>query len=163
MNDELMLKFSKMVNEICQSRILNLDSKMLHSVLGIGTEAGEILDIIKKNMFYGKEIDNLHLKEEIGDLLFYIQDLCINIGTSFEEVLKINIAKLRTRYPNGYTQQNALIRDLKLERLNMNKVDNIDCNSCKFHGNNPHDVPCNTCHSIFTGNSDYPKWEFKCV
>jgi len=123
MNNKLMLEFSDMVHEILHGHIINLDSKMLHSVLGINTEAGEILDLVKKNMYYGKNLDLLDMKEEIGDLLFYIQSLCEAIGTSFDEIMRINIAKLRTRYPNGYTQDKALVRDKKLERRRMEKQD----------------------------------------
>jgi len=122
-NKEVHDKFAILVHNLMQGRIYNLDSNLIHAVLGIGTEAGEIQDLVKKNMFYNKPLDILTLKEECSDLLHYIQMLIEATGSSLEEIMAINIAKLTTRYPDGYTRDKALVRDKVAERKAMEKVE----------------------------------------
>lgn len=120
--------FAKMVHNLMQGRIHNLDSELLHAALGMGTESGEIQTIVKRNMFYNEPIDILALKAELGDLLHYIQMCAEAVGSSIEEIMAINIAKLTTRYPNGYTRDKALVRDKMAERIAMEKVEK------EYHG-----------------------------
>ena len=75
--------------------------RMLHSILGIANESGELMEVIKKEIFYDKPPDRLHLIEEYGDLLWYIALGLDVLGASFEEVMRANIAKLRARYKDG--------------------------------------------------------------
>jgi hypothetical protein len=70
-NKEIHDKFAKLVHDLMQGRIHNLDSNLIHAVLGIGTEAGEVQDLVKKNMFYNKPLDILTLKEECSNLLHW--------------------------------------------------------------------------------------------
>ena len=99
------------------SRLVTVDNiRLLHGVMGISTEAGELLDSLKKHIFYGKKLDYVNISEELGDLLYYIS-VCIDIlGTSFEEVMEKNIAKLKARYPDKFTEDKAINRDLNTER-----------------------------------------------
>jgi NTP pyrophosphatase (non-canonical NTP hydrolase) len=91
-------------------------SRVLHAAMGLCTESGELLDALKKNMFYGKELDIVNLQEEVGDLFWYIAMLCDALGVTFEEVWEQNIAKLRARYPEKFTEHHAENRDLQKER-----------------------------------------------
>lgn len=88
----------------------------LHMVLGIQTEAAEIADVYKKHIAYGKDLDLVNVKEEIGDILWYIANLCTLKGWDLGEILQSNIDKLEIRYPEKFTNENALNRDLKEER-----------------------------------------------
>lgn len=90
--------------------------RLIHALLGIGTESGELQDVLKRYLIYGKDIDIIHLKEELGDLLWYIALALDEIETSFEEVFESNIAKLQARYPDKFTEIAALNRDLRKER-----------------------------------------------
>jgi NTP pyrophosphatase (non-canonical NTP hydrolase) len=83
---------------------------LIHASLGIAGEAGEIVDQIKKHWTFGKPIDPEHVKEEIGDLLFYVQALCNLQGLTLDDVIAGNIAKLSRRYPSGYSDAAALAR-----------------------------------------------------
>jgi NTP pyrophosphatase (non-canonical NTP hydrolase) len=94
---------------------------ILHGAIGISTEAGELLDAIKKHIFYGKKIDEVNLLEEIGDVFWYCGVLLYNLGYSFEEVQEKNILKLRLRYPNKFTTDKAINRDLIKEREELEK------------------------------------------
>lgn len=89
----------------------NISVHLLHAALGISTEAAEILDVVKKSLFYGKEPDLEHLREEIGDLLWYVSIALDDIGTDYEDVMARNIAKLRARYADKFTSTEAINRD----------------------------------------------------
>jgi len=87
-----------------------------HAVMGIVTEAGELMDAVKKTKIYGKELDTVNLIEEAGDLMWYLAILSDDLGVSFEEIWQKNIAKLRKRYPEKYSDELALNRDVESER-----------------------------------------------
>lgn len=90
--------------------------RSIHAALGIGGEAGEIQDIIKKHWVYGKPIDRVHLIEECGDLFHYFTMLLNVHGLTLDEIRDANIRKLKTRYPTGYTADCALNRNPSAER-----------------------------------------------
>ena len=85
--------------------------RLLHGVIGICTEAGELQDIIKKHMFYGTDLDPVHVQEEGGDLLWYIALVLNSLGLSMESTMEANIAKLRKRYPDSFSCEEAIKRD----------------------------------------------------
>lgn len=102
--------------KVVDERISAMDLRILHAQLGIETESGEISDAIKKYLIYGKPLDNINLIEECGDLLWYLSLMLEALSSSFEEAMEKNIAKLKVRYPNKFTTENALNRNLNLER-----------------------------------------------
>lgn len=83
---------------------------LVHCAVGICTESGELLSSIKKSLFYGRDVDNENIKEEIGDLMWYIQNLCTERGWDLEEILSENIRKLQIRYPEKFTPEQATMR-----------------------------------------------------
>lgn len=86
------------------------DSDLLHAILGISGEAGELVDGFKKHLIYGKPLDVENLREEAGDILWYMALLLRTIDTTFEDVMEMNITKLMIRYPDKYTDQAAIAR-----------------------------------------------------
>lgn len=96
--------------------------RLLHAGMGLATEAGEFVDMLKKHIFYGKPLDVLNLVEELGDSCWYIAIACDALQVSFEDVMKKNISKLKARYPNKFTQEDALNRDLKRERETLEEI-----------------------------------------
>lgn len=90
--------------------------RLLHAGIGLSTEAGEFLDALKKHIFYGKELDRVNLKEEIGDLFWYIAIACHELGVEFEPLMETNIAKLKARYGEKFTEAAAEHRNLEIER-----------------------------------------------
>ncbi len=90
--------------------------RLLHAGIGLSTEAGEFLDALKKHIFYGKELDRVNLKEEMGDLFWYLAIACDELGVEFEPLMETNIAKLKARYGEKFTEQRAENRDLEAER-----------------------------------------------
>ncbi len=92
------------------------NERLLHAGIGLATESGEFLDALKKSLFYGSELDRTNLKEELGDLLWYIAIAMDELGTDFEKEMNRNIEKLSARYPEKFTKKDAMIRDLENER-----------------------------------------------
>lgn len=89
---------------------------VLHAVLGIATEAGELLEAIQLGLFGEDGFDLVNVAEEIGDVFWYQAILANAAGKSFEEIQATNIAKLRARFPNKFTELDAQVRDLNAER-----------------------------------------------
>ena len=91
-------------------RVVSLDEKganierLLTGAVGINSEGGELLEVVKKLLFQGKEFNQetkTHLVKELGDTLFYMIEVCIALDTTLEEVMNINFQKLSSRYPEG--------------------------------------------------------------
>jgi NTP pyrophosphatase (non-canonical NTP hydrolase) len=89
---------------------------LLHGAMGVCTEGGELLDAMKKHEFYGKPIDWINVKEELGDIFWYLAIGCRAANISLEEVAETNIAKLKRRYPDRFTSAAAINRDISAER-----------------------------------------------
>ena len=92
------------------------NARLLHYVLGVGTEAGELQDAVKRVIAYGKPLDAVNIKEEIGDVLWYLARLCALTNVTLEQCMETNIAKLKARYGDKFTEHAALNRDLTKER-----------------------------------------------
>ena len=93
-----------------QDRLRDLYSKefsthrALTTALGLCAESGEFTEIIKKIVFQGKPVnkENLfHLKRELGDIMWYFIQACILLDTTPEEIIEMNVDKLKSRYPGG--------------------------------------------------------------
>jgi len=70
--------------------------------LGLSGECGEVADILKKHLLKTKELDLVHLQEELGDILWYLAEACECFQISLEEVANSNIEKLKKRHPQGF-------------------------------------------------------------
>ena len=92
------------------------ERQIMHGILGIASESGELSDNLKRHMYYGQELDVPNIMEECGDLMWYIALLCRTCGKSLEEVMEANIEKLRRRFPEGFTEEKVLNRNLASER-----------------------------------------------
>jgi NTP pyrophosphatase (non-canonical NTP hydrolase) len=93
-----------------------INERILHGAIGICTESGEIMDAVKKSLFYGRKLDEVNLVEELGDLFWYIGIVSDALGISFEEIMERNINKLRVRYPKQFEPEKEQNRDLDSER-----------------------------------------------
>lgn len=90
--------------------------KLLHAGMGLSTESAEILDSLKKVIYYGQPLDKTNLIEEMGDIFYYLAMMSRVLNVSFEEIMAINIEKLKARYGDKFTEDKALNRDLDKER-----------------------------------------------
>jgi NTP pyrophosphatase (non-canonical NTP hydrolase) len=107
------------------ARIFDLENqnfpteRLLTAAVGMSAEAGEFTEIIKKTIFQGKPVteENLfHLKRELGDIMWYVAQACMGLGTSLDEIMEMNVEKLVARYPGGefdvYYSENRKEEDL---------------------------------------------------
>ena len=79
-------------------------SQLMTAALGLGAEAGEFTEVVKKIVFQGKPYneDNVfHMKRELGDICWYLAQACMALETTFDEVIEMNVEKLQSRYPGG--------------------------------------------------------------
>ena len=84
--------------------------------MGLVTESAELMDALKKSTYYGRDLDVVNVKEEAGDILWYLAILFDELDTTFEEEMDRVINKLRTRFPEKFTESDAFNRDLEQER-----------------------------------------------
>lgn len=81
--------------------LTDLDCHLLHMSSKLCSEAGELMDAVGKAVYYRKPLDLLNIKEELGDIEFYLEGLRQSLNIPREETLALNISKLETRYPSG--------------------------------------------------------------
>jgi NTP pyrophosphatase (non-canonical NTP hydrolase) len=98
-------------------------SRLMHAAMGISTESGELMDMLKKHVVYGKPMDDINIVEECGDLLWYIALALDAVGFTIEDAMVRNIAKLAKRYPDGFSEYLAQNRDLDAERAALEQAD----------------------------------------
>ena len=89
-----------------------LDKKdvLINSVMGLCGESGEAIDIVKKWLAQGHELDRERLAKELGDIAWYLAEAATALDISLEEILQGNIDKLKKRYPDGFDTQKSIIR-----------------------------------------------------
>jgi NTP pyrophosphatase (non-canonical NTP hydrolase) len=95
--------------------------RLLQAVVGVSTEAGELLDSAKKNVFQHRKLDKTNMKEELGDLMHYISILLNELDLKLEDVLQTNIDKLNERYADGYSASASSNRNPTKERKILEK------------------------------------------
>lgn len=105
-----------------QARFTEENIRLLHSTIGLATEAGEALDAVKKHLYYGKPLDKTNLKEEMGDLFWYLAIMADVLEVDFAEVMQNNIEKLKARYGDKFSDLKANERDLSTERKILEKI-----------------------------------------
>ena len=79
-------------------------TQLLTAALGLSAEAGEFTEVVKKIFLQGKpynEENVFHMKRELGDICWYLAQACMALDTTFDEVLEMNVDKLKARYPGG--------------------------------------------------------------
>lgn len=81
------------------------------AALGLVGEAAEVSERIKKHIGHGHDLDELAVLEELGDVLWYVAELTTLVGAEMGVVAGMNIAKLRKRYPEGFSEEASRERD----------------------------------------------------
>ena len=95
---------------VCAARLSELEvnganvTQLMTAALGLTAESGEFTEVVKKIIFQGKpysEENVFHMKRELGDICWYLAQACMALDTTFDEVLEMNLDKLKARYPGG--------------------------------------------------------------
>ena len=89
---------------------LNKKDVLINSVMGLCGESGEAIDIVKKWMAQGHELDKEHLAKELGDIAWYLAEAATALDIPLEDILQANIDKLKKRYPEGFQTEKSLTR-----------------------------------------------------
>ena len=89
-----------------------LDRKevLINSVMGLCGESGETIDIVKKWLAQGHELDKARLAKELGDVAWYLAEAATALDIPLEEILQGNLEKLKKRYPEGFDAQKSMAR-----------------------------------------------------
>lgn len=75
---------------------------ILNGCLGLSGEVGEFNDMVKKWIFHEKSLDTDHAQKELGDVLWYVAMICRSFGWDMNQIMQMNIDKLKARYPDGF-------------------------------------------------------------
>jgi NTP pyrophosphatase (non-canonical NTP hydrolase) len=85
---------------------------LLNYTLGLaGEAAGEVVDITKKGIFHGHEMSQEHMREELGDVLFYLAAIATVSQLKLSDIATMNVRKLKRRYPDGFSRERSVNRD----------------------------------------------------
>ena len=132
------------------------ESRIQQGIIGAATETGELLDALKKYMFQGRPIDVTNIKEECGDLWFYMTELMAAVDTNIFEVMKMNVAKLKQRYPDGFNTQKSVDRDIDKEQEILEETPSkYSCEFCADMECSSKSLPQRVCKG-FIDNRNYP-------
>jgi len=89
---------------------LDLKDVLINGVMGLCGESGEAIDIVKKHLAQGHELDRDALIKELGDIAWYLAETAYALDVSLDEVLQRNINKLKARYPEGFRKEQSIHR-----------------------------------------------------
>jgi NTP pyrophosphatase (non-canonical NTP hydrolase) len=87
------------------------DQRLMVAALGLAGEAGEFANLVKKMTAHGHPFDPVSLKDELGDVLWYLAEAATSCGLNLGEIAQENVDKLFKRYPEGFSQQNSINRE----------------------------------------------------
>ncbi len=90
-----------------------LDKKdiLINGVMGLCGESGEVIDIVKKHLAQGHELDKEKIIKELGDVAWYMAEIATVLEVDLEDVLIQNIEKLKKRYPEGFDMEKSIHRE----------------------------------------------------
>ena len=90
---------------------LNKKDILINGVMGLCGESGEAIDIVKKWLAQGHELDRKKLAKELGDIAWYLAETATALDLELEDVLQANIDKLKKRYPQGFDSERSIHRE----------------------------------------------------
>ena len=102
-------EYQKLAMRTCSIPYDQKRDMLMHAVLGLTSEAGEVSGLFQKK-YQGHKLDPEHLEKELGDCLWMIAEACTALGWNMETVMQTNIEKLRARYPEGFDAEHSLHR-----------------------------------------------------
>lgn len=102
-------EYQKLAMRTCSIPYSDKGGMMNHAVFGLCSEAGEVAGLFQK-VYQGHELDPGHLKKELGDCLWMIAEACTAMNWTMDDVMQLNIDKLRARFPEGFDPERSLHR-----------------------------------------------------
>lgn len=89
-------------------------TRFMTAGIGLASESGEIAEIVKKVVFQGKPLNDetkFHVKRELGDVMWYVAQMCMALDLTLDEIIDENFNKLESRYPGGFSVENSENRE----------------------------------------------------
>ena len=86
------------------------EQRLVVSALGLAGEAGEFANLVKKMTAHGHPFDPESLKDELGDVLWYLAEAATAAGLNLEDIASYNVDKLIKRYPEGFSEEHSINR-----------------------------------------------------
>ena len=83
---------------------------LINSVMGLCGESGEAIDLVKKWLAQGHELDKVRLAKELGDVAWYLAEAATALDLNLDDILQQNLDKLAARYPDGFDAQRSRVR-----------------------------------------------------
>lgn len=80
------------------------------SAMGLAGESGEVVELLKKHIGHGHDLDRVKLQKELGDVLWYVAAVATLCGIDLDAAAAGNIEKLKVRFPNGFTSADSKAR-----------------------------------------------------
>lgn len=99
---------------------LKVNTRTAHGIIGMATEVGEVVDAFRQHLAKDT-LDVINVAEEVGDVNYYEAVLVDSLGTSIDDCNAAVVRKLQKRYPDGFSSDKALNRDLDVERASLEK------------------------------------------
>ncbi len=84
---------------------------LMNALMGLCGESGEAIDLMKKHLYQGHELDRAKLLKELGDVAWYLAEAATGLGVPLSEVLQGNLDKLHARYPQGFDTERSKRRE----------------------------------------------------
>lgn len=108
--------------EFTQNKNITPEEEIKNYSMGLCGEVGELVDLLKKMLYHGKDVDPVEIKLELGDVLYYLTAICNMLGFELDLVALNNNAKLMARYPDGFSIDKSLRRIEEVARENLAKL-----------------------------------------
>ena len=97
---------------------VNFDKQITNFSMGLSGEVGEVIDELKKVVFHGHELNIPELEKELGDVLWYVSAISTTLNLDIDKIMKLNIEKLKERYPEGFSKERSIQRQDKFNVVN---------------------------------------------
>lgn len=90
---------------------LNQKEVLVNALMGLCGESGEAIDILKKHLFQGHDLDRAKIIKELGDVAWYLAEAAMGLGVTLESICQGNLDKLHARYPQGFDTERSQNRE----------------------------------------------------
>ena len=112
-------------SQVTTTTEININPRLFHGIVGLATESTELIEALLKGLLHSQPIDEVNIREELGDVNWYQAIIVDSTNSNWDEILNTNIAKLRARYPDKFTSDSAINRDLTTERKILEGEQNV--------------------------------------
>ena len=102
-------EYQSLAMRTCSIPVELAKDRLMHAAFGVNSEAGEIAGILQKE-YQGHPVDRNHLLKELGDLMWFVAEACTALDASLDDVMRMNIDKLKARFPEGFSAEKSLHR-----------------------------------------------------